>query len=234
MEEKIEPCSQEDHRKFLQEFEKQGCDYKCRTEQLEKLAENFERKKDSLYLRALLCANKDSASDRYEVRNEIKYKQTYYRDEDYYWTKPPASQFTLFAINTKVSFFDKALAHKNIGFLKVFFGLYSREGAMAITFADPDEYPFSHRSLVAEPDFGIFNQMQAIKDEGVAELMFTHIKRSVSLPVILRCNVLPFFAPGCKFVLKKYQQDKEAALQEAAKLEQKKQAWKQELREVGK
>ena len=41
MEEKIEPCSQEDHRKFLQEFEKQGCDYKCRTEQLEKLASIF-------------------------------------------------------------------------------------------------------------------------------------------------------------------------------------------------
>lgn len=208
MEEKIEPCSQEEHGRFFREFQNnKQCDYDCREEQLEKLAENFESKKDGLYLRALLCANKDYYSNRYMA---LKF-------------------------DTSVPFINKAVAHKNVDFLKVFFGLYSHERSTAITFTNNEQWSYrSSRSHVAEPSFDWFNQLEAIKDEGVAELMFAHLKQPVSLAVIARCNVLPFFAPGCKFACKKYQQDTEAALQEAAKLEQKKQAWKQSLREVGK
>lgn len=226
MEEKIEPCSQEEYRRYLHEFEEKGCYYKCRNEQLKKLAENFESKKDDLYLRALLCANRSPKNWTY--LDQVEVIENVAKDEE-------GSIIRTYHFDTRVPFLNKAIAHRNIDFLKTFFGLYSIEGTTPITFTGQSQYPFNSLcSRVAEPDFGFFNQLEAIKDEGVAELMFANIKRPISLAVLLRCKAFPFFAPGCKFALKKYQQDTEAALQNAAVLEQKKQAWEQSLREVGK
>ena len=227
MEDEIKPCSEEEHLRFFTEFWNMGCNYQCRAEQLEELAEKFDAKKDGHYLRALLCADRSSASNRY--RAQINFQHAYgleaaekiatrndfisHGQDDDYWIYSP-----------KLKFIDKAVSKGNIDFLKVFFGLFGSLPTKVVY----GSLDFVHELYV--------NQRDVIRDREMSELIFfRYINPS---PEIIDACIdgtdYLYLTAGCGIVEKKYQQDTEAALQAAAQQEQKKHAWEQSLREVGK
>lgn len=169
--EAIRPCSEDECMRFCHEFEKRRCDHECRKAELEKLAQDFDIKRDGDFLRALLCA--DKKKNVYIVKNA---QQAYGSGTVGGWPKGywighcrPHDRTIYFY--QKLSFINTAIERNNLNFMKVFFRLCSHGGSTLLFFeglCSPMEYDAYKEMLLP--------QKAAVAEEDMTKLLFENTK----------------------------------------------------------
>ena len=220
------PCTPEICAQYLALFEKEGCDWLCRKEYLDKLAENFDLKKDGKFLRALICANKTHFLYRHQgqmvqVHRRVPLKQLYLEDE---FGRKIYDDSAAYHRTTRIDFIDTAVRKNNVAFMKLFFSLFSPED-----FAFETDHKKTELLAVNAGDaLAASAKMTQLVYEN-AEFDGTRFAYPCAKKFL---GITVWQTPGCEFFNARVQETKAARAQQQKDREVQKQKWYQNLRDT--